>query len=54
MAATIKSEIGVESEIICGGGGIFDVVVDGDRIFSKHELGRFPEDDEILSKIRTI
>ncbi|MCH7644803.1 MAG: Rdx family protein [Myxococcales bacterium] len=54
MAATIKSEIGVESEFVCGGGGIFDVVVDGEMIFSKHESGRFPEDDEILSKIRSI
>jgi len=48
------SETGVESELVCGGGGIFDVVVDGDMIFSKHESGRFPEPDEILSKIRNI
>ena len=54
MAATIKGETGVESELIRGGGGIFDVVVDGDRIFSKHELDRFPEPDEILSKIQNI
>jgi selT/selW/selH-like putative selenoprotein len=54
LAATIKSETGVESELVCGGGGIFDVVVDGDMIFSKFELDRFPEDDEIISKIRSI
>jgi selT/selW/selH-like putative selenoprotein len=52
LAATIKDETGVESELICGGGGIFDVVVDGDMIFSKHEADRFPEPDEILSKLR--
>ena len=51
MAATIKGEVGVESELICGGGGIFDVVVDGEMIFSKHEVDRFPEPDEILSKL---
>ncbi len=51
MAANIKDETGVESELICGGGGIFDVVVDGDMIFSKHEVDRFPEPDEILSKL---
>jgi selenoprotein W-related protein len=54
LAATIESETGVGSELVCGGGGIFDVVVDGDMIFSKHESGRFPEPDEILSKIRTL
>ena len=51
MAASIKDETGVESELICGGGGIFDVVVDGEMIFSKHEVDRFPEPDEILSKL---
>jgi len=45
---------GVESELVCGGGGIFDVVVDGEMIFSKHELDRFPEPEEILSKIQSI
>jgi selenoprotein W-related protein len=54
LAATIEGETGVESELICGGGGIFDVVVDGEMIFSKHEAGRFPESDEILSKLRGI
>ena len=51
MAATIKDQTGVESELIPGGGGIFDVVVDGEMIFSKHEVDRFPEPDEILSKL---
>ena len=54
MAASIKGETGVESELICGGGGIFDVVVDGEMIFSKHEAGRFPESDEILSKLEDL
>jgi selenoprotein W-related protein len=54
LVATIKAETGVESELICGGGGIFDVVVDGEMIFSKHESDRFPESDEILSKLQNI
>jgi selenoprotein W-related protein len=54
LAASIEGETGVESKLISGGGGIFDVVVDGDMIFSKHESGRFPESDEILSKIRNL
>jgi len=54
LAASIKGETGVEPELICGGGGIFDVVVDGEMIFSKHEAGRFPEPDEILSKLEDL
>ena len=51
MAATLSKKLGVEAELIQGNKGIFDVVVDGDLIYSKHETGRFPEHDEILAKI---
>ncbi len=37
-----------------GSGGIFDVAVDGARIYSKHETGRFPTQDEILSGIERL
>lgn len=37
--------------MIQGSGGVFDVRVDGELIFSKHEVGRFPEHDEILTQI---
>jgi len=39
-------------ELIEGGSGIFDVSVDGELIFSKHEAGRFPEVEEILARLR--
>jgi hypothetical protein len=29
----------------------FDVVLDGRTLFSKQSVGRFPEDDEILSQL---
>jgi selT/selW/selH-like putative selenoprotein len=35
-----------------GSTGQFDVVADGRLLFSKHAEGRFPEHDEILSKLR--
>jgi len=38
--------------LIAGSGGVFEVTVDGDLIFSKRNLRRFPEDDEILSELR--
>jgi len=52
LAAKIKHETGVEPELIAGGGGIFDVEADGELVFSKHQVGRFPEDEEVLAKLR--
>jgi hypothetical protein len=43
---------GIEAEPIAGGKGQFDVIRDGDTVFSKHETGRFPEDGEILSALQ--
>jgi len=33
--------------LIKGGGGIFDVHVDGVLAFSKHQVGRFPDEGEV-------
>ena len=43
--------MGVECELIRGENGIFDVVAGGELVFSKGTAGRFPEDDEILSRL---
>lgn len=51
MADTIRRELGVEPKLVEGSGGIFDVKVDGRLIYSKHQTGRFPEDEEILSAL---
>ncbi len=39
----------VDPELISGSGGVFEVTVDGQKIFSKKALGRFPADGEIVS-----
>ncbi len=44
--------MGIDPELREGGSGVFDVVVDGKTLFSKHAEGRFPDDDEILSLLR--
>lgn len=41
-------------ELVPGEGGVFDVVVDGRRVFSKHQAGRFPESEEIIRAIRAL
>ncbi len=51
MAAAIRDAKGVEAELVRGDDGVFDVVVDGRLVFSKHEAGRFPDPDEILAQL---
>ena len=53
MAAAIQDELGVTAGLIKGKGGVFDVVVDGRLIYSKDETGRFPDDEEVLSVLRS-
>ena len=54
MAETLKKRFDVESTLIEGAGGVFDVHVDGTQIWSKHDIGRFPEHDEVIGKIETL
>jgi len=44
--------LGVDSELVASGGGVFEVSVDGRLVFSKRSLGRFPEDGEVLDLLR--
>ena len=53
VSAEINSAIDVDVALIPGSGGVFDVKRDGELIFSKHELGRFPGKDEIVSLLST-
>ncbi len=52
MAARIQEALGVETELIESGGGVFDVVADGQTVFSKHDEGRFPEEEEVLGLLQ--
>jgi selT/selW/selH-like putative selenoprotein len=49
----LKQAHGNKVEILgqAGSGGIFDVLADGEVIFSKHREGRFPTEDEILDEV---
>jgi selenoprotein W-related protein len=52
LAATIKNELGLESQLVRGSGGIFVVTVDNEMIFSKREQGRFPSEREIVDALK--
>jgi len=54
LAATLKDHFGAEVELIEGDKGVFDVVADGDLIYSKHTTGRFPENQEIVQKLQNL
>ena len=54
MAAEIKKEFGVDSQLVRGASGVFNVTVDNRKIFSKHEEGRFPTEREILDQLREL
>lgn len=38
-----------QAVLVPSSGGVFDVAVNGRRIFSKHEVGRFPEVGEVVA-----
>ena len=52
LAATIEAEMGVVPALVEGASGVYDIVCDGQLVFSKHEAGRFPEEEEIVAALR--
>jgi selT/selW/selH-like putative selenoprotein len=54
LAAAIEDKFSVESDLVRLGNGIFNVYVDGKKIFDKYEEDRFPEESEILEAIESM
>ena len=52
LAAKLKDAYNADAFLIEGAGGIFDVVVDGDLVYSKHETGEFPDEDQLVDRLR--
>ena len=51
MAALIKDELGIDSELTEGGRGEFTVWV-GDDVVAKKDSHGFPSDDEALAAVK--
>ena len=51
LLTTFADELG-EVALVPGTGGIFEVRLNGERLWSKKEAGRFPEPKEIKQIIR--
>ena len=39
-------------EVVTGAGGIFDVHLDGELVFTKSMLGRYPDPDDVMPLLR--
>ena len=48
----MRKALGVEANLVPGRNGVFDVMVDGDLVFSKSEAQRFPEPGEVAKKVQ--
>ena len=51
LLTTFDTELG-EVALVPGTGGIFDVRVDGETVWSRKEQGRFPESRELKQLVR--
>jgi selenoprotein W-related protein len=52
LADELKQSLGVDSKLIAGSGGVFEVTADGSPVFSKKEAGRFPEPGEVAGILK--
>lgn len=53
VAGELHQAFGVESKLVPGHDGVFDVIVDDKLLFSKSKVGRFPEPGEVPDKLKT-
>ena len=51
MAAEIQRKFGIKAEMVRGRGGVFDVTVDNEVIYSKKQTGRFPMPGEVEERL---
>ena len=47
----LNERFGYWAELIESDGGVFEVTVNGDLIFSKKQLSRFPEHNEVIDLV---
>lgn len=51
MAAKIKEAFGTDPKLIPKGGGVFEVVVDDELVYSKLQTGSFPNEEQLINKL---
>jgi len=53
LAASIREALDLEAELIESSGGVFEVALGDDLVFSKKRTGRFPEAGEVEGAIES-
>ena len=48
----IKEKLNLSAELIKSGGGVYEITMNGELIYSKRRTGIFPEESEVIHKIR--
>ncbi len=48
----IKNHMQIKEELVASGGGVFEVKVDGDLIYSKKQTGQFPDEGKIVEMLK--
>ena len=51
LAALLKKHRGIDVELIGSTGGVFEVVVDGELVYSKKVTGEFPDEQQLLNQL---
>ena len=54
LRESIERQFGIKAELIKGMGGVFEISVNDNLLFSKKELNRFPNENEIEDLIEGI
>ena len=52
MAAQLKQQLDVDTQLVIGSPGEFTVWVDGDKVAEKAQ-GRFPEPSDVVTAVRS-
>ena len=53
LAEKLKTSLKLETDLIKGSNGIFDVELDGKLVYSKRETGEFPDEESLIQKIKS-
>ena len=53
LAEKLKTSLKLETDLIKGSNGIFDVEIDGELVYSKNETGEFPDEESLVQKIKS-
>jgi len=51
LAALLNKHYGIDVELIGSTGGVFEVVVDGELIYSKKATGEFPDEQQLFNQL---